>query len=305
MRKFLKQLILLIFGLAIGSGLLVANYFYEQKQAATTFIQKEHRPASEIGGLTPQQKLKLANHTYQPGEGVVMYVNHGRSTLNPKSWQKNQVIYGTLDGQGRTSAGNTAFLERRNHADTNLRTDQSVQPAGWHHNSNGELVYNRGHLIAYSLTAGINPQTGQYHAGVVGDQDNPQNLFTETDFINQEIQTVYEAKVRHAIEHGKKVIYQATPVFRGNELVPRGINLQAVSTDGSLNFNVYLQNVEPGVVINYRDGSYYLDPSMAVPVPPDAERAEDSKANNEGQFRFYGHYPRPVATAPRHYVRAW
>lgn len=305
MRKFFKQLILIIFGLAVGSGLLVANYFYQQQQTATAFIKREHRPASQIGGLTDDQRNQLASHTYQAGEGVVMYVNNGRSTLNPKSWKKNQVIYGQLDAQGRTAAGNTAFLQHRNHADTNLRSDQTVQPAGWHHNSDGQLVYNRGHLIAYSLTAGINPQTGQYSAGVVGDQDNPRNLFTETDFVNQEIQTVYEAKVRHAIEHNEKVIYQATPIFRGSELVPRGINLQAISTDGRLNFNVYLQNVEPGVVINYRDGSYYLDSTMAIPVPPDAEPAEDSKANHQGQFRFYGHYPRPVANAPRHYVRAW
>lgn len=94
MHKFGKQLVLLLVGVAIGSGLLVGNYFYEQKQAATTFIQREHRPATEIGGLTPQQKQQLASHTYQSGEGVVMYVNHGRSTLNLKSWQKNQVIYG-------------------------------------------------------------------------------------------------------------------------------------------------------------------------------------------------------------------
>ncbi|KRN59083.1 DNA/RNA non-specific endonuclease [Limosilactobacillus secaliphilus] len=305
MRKFFKQLLLLVVGMTIGVGLLVADHYYNQEQEANQLIKKESRPDSQVGGLTAQQKLQLANHTYQPGEGVIIYVNNGRSSLNPKSWRKNQVLYGPLDAQGRTSAGNTAFLERRNHADTNLRTDQSVQPAGWHHNSDGQLVYNRGHLIAYSLTAGINPQTGQYSAGVVGDQDNPRNLFTETDFVNQEIQTIYETKVRHAIEHGQKVIYQATPIFRGNELVPRGINLQAISTDGRLNFNVYLQNVEPGVVINYRDGSYYFDSTMAVPVPPNAEPAEDSKANNEGQFHFYGHYPRPIARAPRHYYRAW
>lgn len=38
--------------------------------------------------------------------------------------------------------------------------------------------------------------------------------FTETDFTNQMLQTIYETEVRHAIEHGKHVIFQATPIFR-------------------------------------------------------------------------------------------
>ena len=121
----------------------------------------------------------------------------------------------------------------------NIRLLQTVSPAGWQPNRDGMLIYNRGHLIAYSLTGALNKLTGRYQASAVGDQDNPRNLFTETDFTNQMLQTIYETEVRHSIEHGKHVIYQATPIFRGNENVARGINLQAISTDGTLNFNVY------------------------------------------------------------------
>ena len=60
------------------------------------------------------------------------------------------------------------------------------------------------------------------------------------------------------------MIYQATAIFRGNELMARGVNLQAVSTDGSLDFNVYLFNVQPDFIFNYQNGRAKIDRSMRV-----------------------------------------
>lgn len=304
-QRTIKSILLVGLGIALGYGLMFGHTYYQQVQMRNHFAQTDQRPAKVVGGLTSNQRAQLASLNYQPGQSVVSYVNHGRSTLNPKSWTTNRVIYNRLDRFGRTSFGNTAFLEQHNHADTTLRTDQSTQPAGWRDNYGGNLVYNRGHLIAYSLTAGINSDTGKYQPTRIGDQNNPQNLFTETDFINQEVQTIYEAKVRHAIEHGEHVIYQVTPVFRGNELVPRGINLQAISTNGQLDFNVFLANVEPGVQINYQNGSYIYNRQMTVPVPLDAVNAADNQQNNNAQFEFIGSYSRPVASHPRQYIRKW
>ncbi|WP_251546354.1 DNA/RNA non-specific endonuclease [Limosilactobacillus caecicola] len=304
-QRIIKYLVLTIGGLVFGILLAAGYQAIHGLQWRAHFAQRDSRSAKVVGGLTRHQRSQLAALNYHPKQSVIVYVNHGRSTLNPKSWTYNHVVYNALDSLGRTSLGNTAFLEQHNHADTTLRTDQQVQPAGWHDNYGGNLVYNRGHLIAYSLTAGINSTTGKYQPTMTGDQNNPQNLFTETDFINQEIQTIYEAKVRHAIESGQHVIFQATPVFRGQELVPRGVNLQAISTNGQLNFNVYLFNVEPGIRIDYQTGSYTTDAQMKVPVPANAVEAADNQKNNNTQFRFMGKYTRPIADHPRQYVRKW
>ncbi|MHC0039863.1 DNA/RNA non-specific endonuclease, partial [Pseudoneobacillus sp. C159] len=78
-------------------------------------------------------------------------------------------------------------------------------------------------------------QDGDYEPNnLSGDQNNPKNLFTQSAFSNQKIQTIFESQVRDALRDNEKIIYQATPIFRGNELMARGINLQAVSSDGSL-----------------------------------------------------------------------
>lgn len=304
-QKIMKCLVLICLGMAVGSGLIATHQYYQQLNDRRYFASRDHRSPKQLGGLTNAQRHVLENLNYHPHESVIVYVNHGRSTLNPHAWQKNQVIYHSLDRLNRTSEGNVAFLEQRNHADTTLRTDQATQPSGWHDNYAGNLVYNRGHLIAYSLTADINSNTGQYTPTMVGDQNNPRNLFTETDFINQEVQTMYEAKVRHAIERGEHVIYAVTPIFRGNELVPRGINLQAISTNGRINFNVFLFNVEPGVVINYQNGSYSYQKQMVIPVPLGAESAADNDHSQNSAFQFIGSYSRPEADHPRQYIRKW
>jgi DNA-entry nuclease len=50
--------------------------------------------------------------------------------------------------------------------------------------------------------------------------------------------------------------YQVKPVYRGNELVARGVQMRAQSVgDNTVRFNVYIFNVEPGYTINYTDGT--------------------------------------------------
>ena len=232
---------------------------------STSIIQNANQAQTSYGGLSKQDYQKLANLNFKSGEKAYVYVNNDKSTLIKNAWKVNKVIYSNLDSLNRTSSSNTAFLEKRNVADQSLRVRQFINPTAWHSNRrNGVQIYNRGHLIAYSVSAGID-QDGQYNPGnKSGDQNNPKNLFTQSAFTNQKIQTIYESKVRQALRKNEKVIYQATPIFRGNELMARGINLQAISTNGDLNFNVYIYNVQAGYVFNYDNGRATRDRAMKV-----------------------------------------
>ncbi len=228
-------------------------------------ISKANQAQTPYGGLSSQDYQKLANLNFQSGAKAFVYVNNNRSTLIKNAWKTNKVIYSNLDSLNRTSKSNTAFLEPKNVANDSLRVRQFVNPTAWHYNSrNGVQIYNRGHLIAYSVSAGID-QNGQYNpANQSGDQNNPKNLFTQTAFTNQKIQTIFESKVRNALKSGNKVIYQATPIFRGNELMARGINLQAVAVNGNLDFNVYIFNVQPDFTFDYTTGRTKIDRNMQV-----------------------------------------
>ena len=224
------------------------------------------KPANKVyGGLSHEDYQKLANLNFKSGGSSYITVNNDHSTLIKKAWRVNRVIYSDLDSLNRTSHSNTAFLQKRNVANDSLRVRQFVEPTGWHYNRrNGTQIYNRGHLIAYSVSAGIDLAGDFNPRNLSGDQNNPKNLFTQSAFSNQKIQTMFESRVRVALKQNKKVIYQATPIFRGTELMARGINLQAVSTDGELDFNVYLFNVQPGYSFNYNNGRAKVDHEIFV-----------------------------------------
>ena len=211
---------------------------------------------------------KLVNLNFHSGDTPVVMVNGNKSTLQMKDWRKNTVIYSALDSLNRTSSSNTAYLEQRNVVDDGQRVRQYVQPTAWHQKmENGEAILNRGHLIAYSISGGID-QNGDYdQSQQSGDQNNPKNLFTQTAFSNQRLQTIYEEKVRNTLKQGHKVIYQVQPLFRNQELMARGVHMQALSDDGSLNFNVYLFNVQPKYVFNYQNGRSTRNAAFQVALP--------------------------------------
>lgn len=211
---------------------------------------------------------QLAKLDYHPGDPSYIFVNHNKAQLNPDSWKTNKVIYSNLDNFNRTSTGNLAYLESRNVASDGNRVRQYVEPTAWHQKFvDGQPIINRGHLIAYSISGGISA-SGQYNPNdVSGDQNNPKNLFTQTSFSNQRVQTIFESKIRESLRRGNKVVFFAKPIFRGNELMARGIHLEAISTNKSLNFNVYLFNIQPNIRFDYATGRSHVDRGMKVPEP--------------------------------------
>lgn len=123
-----------------------------------------------------------------------------------------------------------------------------VRPTGWHtvkyDGIDGNYLYNRCHLIAYELS---------------GENANPENLITGTRYMNVEGMLPYENETAEFIRStGFHVLYRVTPVFEGDDLVARGVLMEAESVeDGGtgLSFCVFCYNVQPGVAIDYSDGS--------------------------------------------------
>ena len=61
--------------------------------------------------------------------------------------------------------------------------------------------------------------------------------------------TSYVGKTKH------HVMYRVMPIFIDNELVARGVHMEAASVeDSDIRFNVYCYNVQPGIGIDYATG---------------------------------------------------
>ena len=136
----------------------------------------------------------------------------------------------------------------------------SVKPTGWNQNkypgivnSSPPYLYNRCHLIGYQLT---------------GENANERNLITGTRYFNVEGMLPYENKIAYYVKAtGNHVMYRVTPVFEGTNLLCSGVQMEAYSVEDhgkGVSFNVFCYNVQPGVEIDYSDGSNRLDEGFAI-----------------------------------------
>ena len=60
---------------------------------------------------------------------------------------------------------------------------------------------------------------------------------------------------------GNHVLYRVTPVFEGNNLVATGVEMEAYSVEDNgkgIKFNVFVYNIEDGVIIDYKTGDNKL-----------------------------------------------
>jgi DNA-entry nuclease len=71
----------------------------------------------------------------------------------------------------------------------------------------------------------------------------------------------------------------------GNELVARGVQMEAYSIEDEgdgICYNVYCFNVQPGITINYLDGSSALSGTNAEPNPnPDEDDSTSDESKTE------------------------
>jgi DNA-entry nuclease len=68
----------------------------------------------------------------------------------------------------------------------------------------------------------------------------------------------FEIRTANYIEKtGNHVIYRVTPVYESNNLLASGVQIEARSVEDlgrGLSMNVFVYNVQPGVVIDYATG---------------------------------------------------
>lgn len=126
-----------------------------------------------------------------------------------------------------------------------------IKPSGWHTIKydiiNDKYLYNRCHLIGYQLT---------------GENANDKNLITCTRQMNTIGMLEYENMVANYIKETKNhVLYRATPIFEDNNLIAKGIVLEALSIEDNgkgIKFNVFIYNIQDGIEIDYLTGESRL-----------------------------------------------
>lgn len=154
-------------------------------------------------------------------------------------------------------ASEGAFVYVKRLKSVSEEADLDVDLPGWHaikYDSvpgNGYL-FRKKNLIgsAISGTAGMN------------------KVFVATQYLCDEGMSVFEQKVEECLVFsGNSVLYRVTPVFEEGELIPRAVQLEAMSVEDngdSLCFNVLCYNAQPGVVIDYTTGESSLEEEKEI-----------------------------------------
>lgn len=140
-----------------------------------------------------------------------------------------------------------------------------VTPSGWNQAKyeglvENDFLFNRCHLIMYAVS---------------GITDDERNLVTGTRYMNNDGMLSYSERavqqfiIRRLGPDGR-ILYRATPIFKGPELVCRGVHIEAADIPSVSNFdpsecgknfhiNVFCYNVQPGVGIDYLTGTSWLE----------------------------------------------
>lgn len=141
-----------------------------------------------------------------------------------------------------------------------------IKPSGWqtvkYDIVSGKYLYNRCHLIGFQLA---------------GENANEKNLITGTRYLNVEGMLPFENMVADYVKETENhVLYRVTPIFKYDELVARGVLMEALSVEDNgkgICFNVYCYNNQPGITIDYKTG---LSSLSGEDLPPHSASFETS-----------------------------
>lgn len=253
MRRFRFLALILLICLLAGCS---ADFSPTTKEQAT--IQETKLPSqAEITETSELSSLKFDSSPYAIiNENKPFFTQEEITAVAFES-------YAELDALGRCGAA-ISSVGRETMPTEERGSIGQIKPSGWqtvkYDIVDGKYLYNRCHLIGFQLT---------------GENANRENLITGTRYMNVEGMLPFENMIADFVkETGFHVMYRVTPVFKGDELVARGVLLEAISVEDKgegILFCVYCFNAQPGIEIDYATGESSLGKKPEQSLPSQSE----------------------------------
>lgn len=230
-------------------------------------------------GNRPEYSESVADVPTFSDEPYVVINNNEPEFTDEDMTTKAYELYSELDYLGRCGYA-MACVGQELMPTEDRESISQVKPSGWvqaqYSIVDGENLYNRCHLIGFQLT---------------GENANEKNLITGTRYLNVEGMLPFENMIADYIkETNNHVIYRVTPIFRGDNLVASGVQLEAKSVEDEgegICFHVYAYNNQPGVTIDYFDGSSRLTSDSSTADTTHVQTGEITYILNTNSKKFH------------------
>lgn len=260
--KLIKRLYALLLAVVLSASLLGCQ------------MEESGQQVSENQNKTSTEKSVSSDDIPDYSGKMTVVVDENQPDFTSKDLtKKSYESYSNLDSEGRCQTAQACIGK-----DIMPKEERGaigmVKPSGWHtvkySNVDGKYLYNRCHLIAYQLT---------------GENANRKNLITGTRSFNVDGMLPYEEMVGNYVrETGNHVLYRVTPVFEEDNLVAKGVEMEAMSVEDKgedLKFHVFVYNVQDGIRIDYETGESRKDSSVTVSETNAAEEEKDQQTSVE------------------------
>lgn len=225
-------------------------------EAFAELLYYSHILADHLADFPEATSVKV-NHTRIPAyTGNPCYmINNDRPSFTEEQKHNNQSFLHTFSPFDKLGRSGTAFvllgpktLETGKGVRENI---YNIEPSGYSGNNKqypdilgGQTVYNRCHLVAHQLFG----------------NDAANNLITGTRYLNMEMVKLENEIARLISQTGYHVLYRVTPVYNKDNAVAAGVHIEAYSIedDGAFQRNRFYYNVQPGINVDYANGSNSL-----------------------------------------------
>lgn len=260
--KLIKRVYALLLAVVLSASLLGCQ------------MEESGQQVSENQNKTSTEKSVSSDNIPDYSGKMTVVVDENQPDFTSKDLtKKSYESYSNLDSEGRCQTAQACvgkdIMPKEERGAIGM-----VKPSGWHtvkySNVDGKYLYNRCHLIAYQLT---------------GENANRKNLITGTRSFNVDGMLPYEEMVGNYVrETGNHVLYRVTPVFEEDNLVAKGVEMEAMSVEDKgedLKFHVFVYNVQDGIRIDYETGESRKDSSVTVSETNAAEEEKDQQTSVE------------------------
>lgn len=255
-----------------------STQFNKEKSSSHTASSSKKKPETKTVTSSkkhhPAQKGVLAKLTYytdkeSAGPNGDYYFKNGKANVSGFSGMSAGDYHFASDNQGRAGVAKARLTYAEFNASRGSRQGDPLEPSGWpaenpivaiNFSLTGRTyhgyLYNRSHSIGDSLlgaksyTSANNFTTGTRPQNVGADQDGGMRAAEETveNYWNSHPGT------RQTVD------YKTTPVYKGDEDIPRGSIVDIKSSDGEIDTEIVVINSVEGIKINYTTGTSNAKP---------------------------------------------